>query len=260
MNNGQSVSFTVKATGTGTLTYQWYFKKTGGSWTKWNNHTTATTSATANATWDGMKVYCIVTDAAGSTAVSNPATITVRMAPTITRQPQNIAVYAGSTATFTVKATGTGTLQYQWYIRKAGATSWAMWNGHTTASTSATANDTWNNMQVRCRVTDSNGSTYSNACTVTIAAPLKITSSPDNVALAAGDSVTFTVKASGTGLKYQWYFKKAGQTSWNLWNGRTTASTTAISNATWDEMQVRCLVTDATGGKVYSAAATVYIM
>ena len=260
VNNGQSVSFTVKATGTGTLTYQWYFKKTGGSWTKWNNHTTATTSATANATWDGMKVYCIVTDAAGSTAVSNPATITVRMAPTITRQPQNIAVYAGSTATFTVKATGTGTLQYQWYIRKAGATSWAMWNGHTTASTSATANDTWNNMQVRCRVTDSNGSTYSDACTVTIAAPLKIMSSPGNVALAAGDSVTFTVKASGTGLKYQWYFKKAGQTSWNLWNGRTTASTTAISNATWDEMQVRCLVTDATGGKVYSAAATVYIM
>ena len=258
VSDGQTVSFTVRATGTGTLSYQWYYKKSGGTWKVWNNHTTATTSAAANATWDGMKVYCIVTDAAGSTAVSNPATITVKMAPTITQQPKNIAVYSGKTATFTVKATGTGTLQYQWYIKKEGG-SWKAWNGHTTASTSAAANDTWNNMQVRCIVSDDYGSVITSAATVTIAAPLKITASPQNLVVSSGDNATFTVKATGTGLKYQWYFKKAGG-AWKVWNGRTTASTTAVANDTWDEMQVRCLVTDATGNQVYSGIATVFIL
>ena len=258
VSDGQTVSFSVKATGTGTLKYQWYYKKSGGSWTKWNNHTTATTSATANSSWDGMKVYCLVTDAAGTTAVSNPATITIIQAPTITQQPKNIAVYSGSTATFTVKATGSGTLRYQWYIKKSGGT-WKAWSGHTTASTSAASNDTWNNMQVRCVVTDNNGSTTSSAATVTIAAPLKITANPQNLVVSSGDNATFTVKATGTGLKYQWYFKKADGT-WKVWNGRTTASTTAVANDTWDEMQVRCLVTDVTGNKVYSGIATVYVM
>ena len=259
-SDGKTVSFTVRATGTGVLKYQWYYKKAGGSWNKWNGHTTATTTATANATWDGMKVYCIVTDSAGNTGVSNPATITVNQAPVITQQPVNVTVYSGKTATFTVRATGTGTLRYQWYIKKAGQTSWALWNNHTTATTSATANDTWNKMQVRCVVTDSCGSVTSAAATVTVAASLKITAHPQNIAVSSGESATFTVKATGTGLKYQWYFKKAGQTSWNVWNGRTTASTTATANDSWDEMQVRCLVTDATGNKLYSDAATVYIM
>ena len=258
-SDGKTVSFTVKATGTGVLKYQWYYKKSGGSWTKWNGHTTATTTATANSTWNGMKVYCIVTDSAGSTAVSNSAAITVKKAPVITQQPANVTVYSGKNVSFTVKATGTGTLKYQWYIKKSGQTSWTLWNNHTTATTTATSNDTWNKMQVRCVVTDSNGSTTSSAATVTIAAQLKITANSQNVVVSAGKNTTFTVKATGTGLKYQWYFKKAGG-SWTLWNGRTTASTTATANSSWDEMQVRCLVTDATGNKVYSGIATVYVM
>ena len=257
--DGQSVSFTVKAKGTGPLKYQWYFKKTGGSWTKWNGHTTATTSATANSSWNGMKVYCIVSDATGSTAPSNPATITVKKAPTITQQPKNITLYSGKTATFTVKATGTGTLKYQWYYKKSGQTAWTLWKDHTSASTSGVANDSWNKMQVRCKITDSNGSTTSAAATITIAAPLKITASPQNLVLSDGSTAKFTVKATGTGLKYQWYIKKSGA-SWKAWSGHTTASTSGTANSTWDEMQVRCLVTDATGGKVYSGIATVYVM
>ena len=114
-------------------------------------------------------------------------------------------------------------------------------------------------MQVRCIVSDDYGSVITSAATVTIAAPLKITASPQNLVVSSGDNATFTVKATGTGLKYQWYFKKAGG-AWKVWNGRTTASTTAVANDTWDEMQVRCLVTDATGNQVYSGIATVFIL
>lgn len=81
---------------------------------------------------------------------------------------------------------------------------------------------------------------------------LSITAHPSNVTVHAGDNATFKVAATGTGLKYQWYYKKDGATSWSTWNGRTTASTTATANDSWNKMQVRCIVTDAAGAKVTS--------
>ena len=108
-------------------------------------------------------------------------------------------------------------------------------------------------MQVRCKVTDSTGKTvYSNAATITIAAPLKITQQPKNVTASAGEDVAFIIKATGTGLKYQWYIKKSGATSWTAWNGRTAASFFSTANSTWNGMQVRCIVTDAAGTKITS--------
>ena len=116
----------------------------------------------------------------------------------------------------------------------------------------------WNGMLVRCKVTDSAGDTvYSSSAKVTLLPDLKITSQPADVSVKVGGEVTFTVKASGSGLKYQWYYKKSGDTSWSVWNGRTTASTTAASNATWNGMLVRCKVTDSSGDSVYSSSARV---
>ena len=200
-----------------------------------------------------MQVRCKVTDAAGKYVYSNAATITIgSVALSITKHPANLTVHAGDNATFKVTATGTG-LKYQWYYKKSGATSWSAWSDRTTASTTATANDTWNKMQVRCKVTDSSGnSVYSNAATITIAAPLKITQQPSNLTTKAGNDVAFIIKASGTGLKYQWYYKKSGATSWTAWNGRTASSFFSTANSTWNGMQVRCIVTDAVGTKVTS--------
>ena len=57
---------------------------------------------------------------------------------TITKQPQNVTVKPGSTVKFTVAAKGSGTLKYQWYYKKSGASDWSLWKGHTAASTQAT--------------------------------------------------------------------------------------------------------------------------
>lgn len=74
---GENVSFVVKATGEGELTYQWYIKKVNGDWKAWTGHTTPTTSATTNSTWNGMQIYCTVTDGNGNSVTSNAATITI---------------------------------------------------------------------------------------------------------------------------------------------------------------------------------------
>ena len=253
---GETVEFAVKASGAG-LSYQWYYKKVGASWTKWPGHTTASTSAVSNDSWNGMQVRCQVTDERGNTENSETATITVMIPLAVTQQPQSVTSYIGDTVKFAVKASGSG-LSYQWFYRKSGASSWTKWPGHTTATTSAISNDSWNGMQVRCAVTDSNGSTiHSEAATVTLCYPLEITQQPQSVTANVGDTVKFAVKASGSGLSYQWYYRKSGASSWTKWPGHTTATTSATSNESWNGMQVRCTVTDSMGSKAQSNSATV---
>jgi len=91
--------------------------------------------------------------------------------PVITAQPQNKAPRLGDTATFDVSATGTGGLTYQWqkseypggaFADIGGATS----SGYTTgAITSTDQRD-----QYRCNITDTIGTTTSDAATLTIGA------------------------------------------------------------------------------------------
>src|SRR5437879_10801119 len=84
----------------------------------------------------------IVTKGAGSVS-SNPATLTVNPAPvppTITTQPANQTITAGQTASFSVTATGTAPLNYQW--RKNGvAISGATTATYTTPTTTTTSKD-----------------------------------------------------------------------------------------------------------------------
>ena len=256
---GSSATFTVKASGSG-LKYQWYYKsKSATKWTLWNGKTKSSVTGKTTSKWDGMKVLCKVTDVTGKFVYTNSAKVTITVLPKITQQPADVKVSAGSSATFTVKASGTG-LKYQWYYKSKSATKWSAWSGQTKATVTAKTTSKWNGMQVRCKVTDATGkAVYSNAATVTIIVPLKITQHPANVKVSAGSSATFTVKANGTGLKYQWYYKSKSATKWSAWSGQTKATVTAKTTSKWNGMQVRCKVTDATGKAVYSNAATVTI-
>src|SRR6267143_5623872 len=77
--------------------------------------TSYTTPVTTTAD-SGSTLAVVVTNTAG-TVTSTAATLTVNpppVAPTITMQPANQAVTAGQTATFTVVASGTAPLSYQW--------------------------------------------------------------------------------------------------------------------------------------------------
>ena len=258
---GETATFTVKATGTG-LQYQWYYRKAGAkNWSIWNGHTTATTSAAANATWNLMKVYCKISDQAGSVISSNSATVSLRQPLTLLTQPRNITVSVGEKGTFSVSAQGTGKLSYQWYVRKAGAKTGTLWKGHTSATTSATANATWNLMKVWCVITDEAGqSAQSDAATVTVTQPLTVLSQPKDVTVKPGDTAKFSVSAQGTGeISCQWYYKKFGAENWTLWKGHTAAVTSAAANATWNLMQVYCQLSDEAGSTVDSQPALIKV-
>ena len=121
---GQTAMFSVMATGTSPITYQWQKNNANISGATATSYTTPTTVSGDN----GATFRVVVTNSAGS-ATSNSATLTVTaspVGPSITTQPANQTVTAGQTATFSVVAAGTSPLTYQWQKNNAnisGATS-----------------------------------------------------------------------------------------------------------------------------------------
>jgi Bacterial Ig domain/Immunoglobulin I-set domain len=158
---GQTATFSVTATGTAPLSYQWSKNGTAIAGATAASYTTPATANTDN----GAQFVVVVSNTAGS-KTSNAATLTVSagaVAPSITTQPASQTVTAGQTATFSVTATGTAPLSYQWSKNGtaiAGATA-------ASYTTPATAN-TDNGAQFVVVVSNTAGSKTSNAATLTV--------------------------------------------------------------------------------------------
>jgi Immunoglobulin domain len=161
VTSGQTAAFSVVATGTAPLSYQW--QKNGANIAGANaaSYTTAATTSAEN----GSTFDVFVSDSAGN-VISHQATLTVTtsaVAPAIATQPANQTVSAGQTATFSVVATGTSPLTYQWQLNGTtipGATS----SSYTTPVTT-TANS---GEQFRVTVTNAVGYVMSYSATLTV--------------------------------------------------------------------------------------------
>ena len=259
VNLGESVSVSVKAQGTG-LSYQWYYKKAGSSsWSKWASRTHASEAFTPDESWNGAQLYCKVKDSSGKTLDSNAAVIKVNSELKITEQPKNTTVNLGEDASVWVKAQGKG-LSYQWYYRRTDEPAWSKWVGRTNAKETVTPNLSWDGIQVYCKVKDSSGKICNSSFAVIKVNPvLCITEQPRSRTVVLGDALTVSVKAEGKGLRYQWYYRKVGNSSWTEWNGRVNASETVVPNETWNGMQLYCRVKDSSGKTVSSSVAYIRV-
>ena len=129
--SGETATFSVTATGTAPLQYQW--RKNGVNISGATSSSYTTPPAVAA---DNGSPFSVVVSNGGGSVTSHSATLTVRIPPTITTQPANKTVKVGQTAKFTVTATGTTPLHYQWM--KNGANITGATNGsYTTPPTTA---------------------------------------------------------------------------------------------------------------------------
>ena len=190
---GDAATFTVAASGTDPLVYQW--RKDGADISGATSSTYSIASVQAS---DAGSYDVVVTNGCGS-ATSGAAALAVEVAPSITGDPSSDTVCTGDAASFTVAATGTAPLAYQWRKNGAdipGATS------STYSIASVQASDAGSYDAV---VTNGCGSATSGAAALAAAEPPSITAHPASQTVCAGDAVTFTVTASGTApLGYQW--------------------------------------------------------
>ncbi|MGD0350433.1 MAG: immunoglobulin domain-containing protein [Verrucomicrobiota bacterium] len=112
--------------------------------------------------------------------------------PSITTQPTNQTVVAGQTATFTVGASGTPLLSYQW---KFNGTNLLQATNSTLTLTNVQFNQGGNYTVL---VTNLYGSILSSNALLTVLAPPFITVQPTNQTVVVGGTASFSVTASGT--------------------------------------------------------------
>lgn len=193
-NVGGTVSFTTAAVGGTPPGYQWQFNGVNipgaTSSTLVLNNVQATNAGSYRA---------VVTNASG-TSFTAGANLTVGVSPTISSQPTNLTVIAGSPANFSVTASG-GALNYQWRFNGNDL------NGETGSVLAILSAQTPQEGGYSVVVSNATGSVTSQVATLTVLIPPFILDQPDDQTLLIGGNASFNVVAGGTGpFNYQWKF------------------------------------------------------
>ncbi|MBQ6998034.1 MAG: hypothetical protein IJN60_06665 [Oscillospiraceae bacterium] len=178
---------------------------------------------------------------------------------TVTAQPVTQNLKAGKTAKFTVEATGEE-LTYQWQSSTNG-TSWKNCSSSsaTKATFSFTSKTSHNGNYYRCVITDHEGNVV---CTDAVRLyVLGVTTQPKTQQVKTGTTVKFTVKATGTGLKYQWQSSSNG-TTWKNCSSSSAkkASFSFTSKTSHNGNYYRCKITDSEGNVIYTNAVRLYVL
>ncbi|MBX9738174.1 MAG: immunoglobulin domain-containing protein [Phycisphaerales bacterium] len=168
--SGTSATFTVSAIGTPAPTFQW--RKGTTNLTNSANISGATTATlTINAAGSGdvaSNYNCLITSSCGSVTTSNAA-LSLNATTSIFQNPVSVSRCPGESATFSVTATGSGTLTYQWRRNGTNIDTLANPSAATSALVIASVN-AGSGGTYDCRVTSSIcGAATSSGATLTIA-------------------------------------------------------------------------------------------
>jgi hypothetical protein len=163
--------------------------------------------------------------------------------PTITAQPQDIAVFVTQSAQFNVTATGATTLSYQWTFNGSNVGT----NGPVYVRTNCQLAD--NHGQVQVTVTDSNGSIASRNATLGVGADPFITQHPAPQSVSVGKQATFSVTVSHqTPANYQWRTNGV-----NITGATSDTYTTPATAITDDGLMFSVRITDTAGAALSSS-------
>ena len=186
--------------------------------------------------------------------------------PSIGKQPQNVSVKAGEQATFTVAATGTD-LKYQWQIDRNDGKGFADIAGADRASYTTSAVDkNCNGYKYQCVISNSAGSVTTGTATLTVTEDVMppvqptvkkpgISKQPQNVSVKAGEQATFTVKATGTDLTYQWQINRNNGKGFVDITGADKASyTTGVADMLCNGYKYQCVISNSAGSVTTNAA------
>lgn len=146
---GENTSLTVLATGRPRPAFQWF--KDGAAITNAKSAEYKITGfQSANA-----GTYTVTVSNEHGTITSAPAVLSVASGPSITAQPQSLALHPGADGTLAVTASGSGMLAYQWFKNGASIA------GATSASLALSSDALASAGLYQVRITDGNGTQIS---------------------------------------------------------------------------------------------------
>jgi hypothetical protein len=266
----QTATFSVAATGLSPFAYQWYQIPSGGTIGVAIPGATSSvyTTPAVDSSYDGAQYYTTITDSC-STMTSTNASLAVTVSnvpPTILSQPVGKNVAPGGTTSFSVTASGSPTLSYQWYVIPDGQVTGKLISGANSATYSVppiatlAAND---QDQYYVIVTNPYGQAVSQPAPLAVGNGilLQITGQPANQYVNVGDPASFTVIAvSSLPLTYQWYRADPGSSTFTLIPGATDATYTLDPSALSDSgAAYHVVVSNGTTSSVTSNEAALFV-
>ena len=247
MNAGQSASFTVTATGSVPLSYQWF--KNG---TEILGATNAVYTIPDVAVADAGNYSVVVINSEGS-VMSDDAMLMVLDTPIFATHPLSQTVGVGSNVTLSAMAYGATPLVFQWHFN--GSPVGAPTTGTNVSFLTLANVQTNKSGNYHVQVFNGFGSaTSSDAALSVVVFPPSIVIQPSNQNPLLGDSASFTVSVSGTPpFQFQWQFNGA-----NI-PGATNATYTIPALAESDAGNYSVVVVNS-AGNVTSANATLSVI
>ena len=249
---GYAATFNVAASGSGTLAYQWYANGTAIANAIGTSYSTGP-AATAD---NGKSISVTVTSAFGA-VTSNPARLSVSAAANaaITTQPQAQSSAVGQTATFSVVASGSPQLNYQWFLNGAQVQTGAG-NTYTTPLLTQAGSSS-----VYVVVSNPVNTVQSATVTLTVspAVPVSFTMQPQSQIVPVNQPVQLSAVVAGSGpYTYSWQFTPKGGATTILVSNTQTSNTIsytvpAMSSSTAGAYTVT--VNNAAGNAATSGAA-----
>jgi hypothetical protein len=249
--------FMISATGTA-ITYQWQ-QDAGTGFSNLSDNATYTGSLTNKlhitaplASMDNFKYRCIVSGTCTPADTSLQRTLNIYTSPNIIIQPLDTIICVNNPAEFAIVSTGS-LLTYQWQVDTgrgyediintvdySGATTHIL----TVLSTSVNMNGD----KFRCIV---NGACTppdtSSAALLSIFTPASVTSNPASVSICSEKGVTFSMRAAGSRLTYQWQMNTGAGYQDIINGGMYSGATTRQLNldlvtVAQDGFKYRCIV------------------
>lgn len=238
---GGAASFSVSASGSAPLTYQWSLNGTaiGGA--------TNATLVLADVQPGQSGLYSVEVANSYGAVFSSNAGLNVGTAPSIVAQPLSQAVAVNGTASFTVNASGTLPINYQWEYNGfalEGATNVLL------QLTNVQFSQAGNYSVV---VGNAFGTLISSNTTLTVQTPPFMTSQPASETLFVGAAAMFTASANGSQpLTYLWSFNGSNL----LW---ATTNTLILPNVQLSQAGVYVLTVSNAFGGIWSSNAVLVV-
>ncbi|MEA2571455.1 MAG: hypothetical protein QOI24_3456 [Acidobacteriota bacterium] len=233
---GSSTPLSVTASGTTTLTYQWYTGASGNT----SNPVSGGTSSQISVSPTTTTTYWVrVTGQCAPVADSSTVTVTVTpcVAPSISNQPASVSISSGTNTSLSVTASGSTPFTYQWYIGASPSTASPTGGNSSTLNVSPSATTPY-----WVKVTNACGSANSNTATVTVTcvAPLIVTQ-PSDQTIVTGNTATLTLGHNNSNPSVVWYQGTAPDTQNPVGTSRTiTTGPLTQTTKFWAQLSNSC--------------------
>ena len=266
ISEGESVTFSIEALGA--ASYQWQVNM-GNGWINPSNasfwigkNTDTLTFTPTSKAYANYQYRCIVSQ--GNTSIESEAvTLAFEEAFSITKQPESQEIELGESVSFTIEALGA--TSYQWQVNMGNGwispSNASFWIGKNTDTLTFTpTSKVYANYQYRCVVSKGNTNIESDSVSLAFVDSFSITQQPELQFINEGESVTFSVEATGV-KSYQWQVNMGNgwinPSNASFWIGKNTDTLTFTpSNKTYANYQYRCVLTDGNGEEHISDVVT----